>query len=145
MLFFDLTLNDTPIVASAPCVCLANMTLPQSEFTGNLMFVNQYGSLEVAPETLGTNYQLLYFDANNLSQVGVPLSPLPSQVVATVIEGQNCVVSVSEQVIATSAPYGATLTPGYDTGLDNGYSNQLFLAPYGTYVEAGYWDESYSV
>lgn len=145
MLFFDLTFNDTPIVATAPCFCLSNMTLPQSSFTGNLMFVNQYGSLEVDPGTLGTNYQLLYFDANNASQVGVPLSALPSQVVATVIEGQNCVVAVREQVIDTAAPTGASLPTGHDTALDNGYTNQLFLAPYGAYVEEGYWDESYAV
>lgn len=145
MLFFDLTFNDTPIVATAPCFSLSNMTLPQSSFTGNLMFVNQYGSLEVDPATLGSNYQLLYFDENGLSQVGVPLSPLPSQVVATVIEGQNCVVTVREQVIDTALPVGAVLPEGYATGADNGYANQLFLAPYGAYAEEGYWEESYGV
>lgn len=145
MLFLGLTFNSEAVAVGVPGICYLSEILPPTAFSGSLMFVNQYGGLEVAPSELGSNYELLYLDASNVATVGVPLSPSVAQTLAIVIAGQNCVVDLIQQVIDPIQFPGTSLPFGYETSADNGYANQVFLAPYDAYAEEGYWDPLYSV
>ena len=145
MLFLSVTLNGSSLVEGVPALCFVNQTIPPSGFTGFLMFASHYGGSEVLPEQLDSNYQLVYLDADAITNAIVPLEAVPNQVLACVIAGQNCVITLRQQIVDAIQFPDTALPFGYSTGLDNGYSNQVFLAPYTAYVESGYWDPTYSV
>lgn len=145
MLFLTLTLNSASVVTGVPCIAFTNLTLEPTDFAGLLGFATIAGGLEVEPDGLGSTYGLLYFDAAENLSSEIPLSPVPSQVMAIIIGGQNCVLAVQQQVIDPIQFPDTALPFGYNTGNDNGYANQVFLAPFTAYAEDGYWDPTYSV
>ncbi len=134
MLYMDLKVNGTQIYQCQPC--FGQMLIRSDSYLGvdgGLMFADTQGWDDPTWDGLGGRYQLLYLSDQPIQVI--PLKASPVQNLACILNGQNCVIGVYDQALATSAPPGAIVPVGSDLA----YTNQALLAPTSSYVESGYW------
>lgn len=122
MLFLDLYLDDAPVSSGQPCVSAVDLA---SGIDGSLAFAPVSG-VTGSPtwEGLGSDFVLLFWDAEGSGPVQIPLQAIPAQRLAVVLGGQNVSMAV------------------YQKDADEA---QIILSPSTAYAESGYWDPDYSV
>lgn len=97
MLYCDLTLDSTVLWSGVACMHATPVkSTKYIPFTGNMFFVDAAGSADPNYKELMTRFYLIYLNASNVFQFVIPLQPVPSQQLAIVLSGQNCVLSVYE-------------------------------------------------
>lgn len=97
MLYCDLTLDSTVLWTGVPCMyALPIKSAMYIPFIGNLVFIDTEGASDPTYDGLMSRYYLFYYDASDVPASIVPLQAVPSQELAIVLGGQNCVLSIYE-------------------------------------------------
>jgi hypothetical protein len=138
----DLTVNNVVVFQGQVCPGQALLRYDAYlGFSGALVFIDTQGWTDPAWEGLNSRYLLAYYSETPTPPLVIPLQAVPVQNLAVELGGQNCVIGVYDQLLATSPPVGSSELP---VGADSAYIDQAFLLGLAHYVVEGYW-VNYSV